>query len=421
MVESIASNSPLCGVSDPERAGAPKPPGFKRRLQARTRPSLAALLCVTLCAAASTVLTGCGKFFAKADGDTGTGTGTGSTTDQLYIANNNANLNTIAGFNLTSGALTATTNSPYLLGQTPSVLALTPTNSLLYVGSVLTGIYVYVVNSDGSLTLGNSGAAVANVGAASIAIDPTGSWLLAFQDQVSGTAPVVSVFAINKTTGVLTTAGSPIALDPGTAGQLVFVPSTTTTNLVYASLGTGGIDALSFNTSSGNLGTLSVHYNTLGNAYSTNGLAVNPAGTFLYAGETGANGVRSFTINANGTLAELASSPSSPGTGGTAVLVDATGGYLYSADTALGTISAFSIGATGALTPLATPTYTAGIGPIAMVEDNTKGYLAVVNDGGTPDLEVFPLDATTGALGTPVTASTGSTDPAQAYAIAGSH
>jgi hypothetical protein len=54
-----------------------------------------------------------------------------------------------------------------------------------------------------------------------------------------------------------------------------------------------------------------------------------------------------------------------------------------------------------------------------MVEDNSKTYLAVVNEGGNPDLELFTIGST-GALTKLTTATTG-TDPTEASSIAATH
>lgn len=65
-------------------------------------------------------------------------------------------------------------------------------------------------------------------------------------------------------------------------------------------------------------------------------LAVDPLGRFLYAVDSGASTVSSFTIAADGTLTATPSSPILLGTGITAAAVDASGRYLYAADPAMG-------------------------------------------------------------------------------------
>ncbi len=377
------------------------------------------------CFAVAVLLAGCGDFFAKSAGTTGSGTGSGSgtntsTSDYLYVANESTTPR-IAGFSLANGALASTPNSPYTPGDLPLALAITPSGSLLYVAGELQGILVYIVNSNGSLSIGNSGAPVFAVSAQALAIDPTGQWLLVVQNQLNGGAPLLSVFSINTSNGLLTQAStaSSIALDGGTASQLTFVPSSTSTHLVYVTLGTDGTDALTFDTATGTLSKLNVRLNPLGNAYADNSLATNPAGNLLFISETGAGAVRGFTVNADGTLTG-AGAPTVVGTGIGSVFVDATGAYLYAADRVANKIHAFSIAATGALTEISGSPYATGATPTAIVEDHSKGYLAVTCQGGSPDLELFPIDSTTGALGTPIQAATAATSPAGASSIVAS-
>ena len=102
-------------------------------------------------------------------------------------------------------------------------------------------------------------------------------------------------------------------------------------------------------------------------------------------------------------------------------MVDATGAFLYVANSAANTISAYTLASTGALTPISGSPFATGAGPTDLAEDNTKGYLGVVCSGGTPDLELFAINATTGALTRALTESTGSVNPAGAYALVASH
>ena len=67
----------------------------------------------------------------------------------------------IAGFGVSSsGALSVLTSSPYNNGVAAQSLAVTPANTFLYAGTT-NGIYGYTINSNGSITVLNSGNAVA--------------------------------------------------------------------------------------------------------------------------------------------------------------------------------------------------------------------------------------------------------------------
>ena len=95
-------------------------------------------------------LTGCDFFVPQTNSGGGTNTG-----DYLYVANGGNSF--FAGFSVNSnGSLSVLNNSPYNNGISAQALAVTPANTFLYAGT-LNGIYEYLINSDGSITVQNSG------------------------------------------------------------------------------------------------------------------------------------------------------------------------------------------------------------------------------------------------------------------------
>ena len=112
----------------------------KMKQEMTNRRRVASVLLVVLLA-----LTGCDGFFVPEHG----GGGGGTTGNYVYIAN--ANTNTVAGFSIASGKLTAISGSPVAVGYSPVALTVTPSDSFLYVAGP-GAIYVYTINSDGSLT-----------------------------------------------------------------------------------------------------------------------------------------------------------------------------------------------------------------------------------------------------------------------------
>ena len=267
----------------------------------------------------------------------------------------------------------------------------------MYVGSVLGAIYLYAINSsNGSLAIQNNGSPVATgVSPATMKIDPSGNWLIAAsfsQTGITGGAPVAFVFQIDPSTGGLTTQNTQIPLDPGSANSIAITPSG---NLVYVSLQTGGVDVLAFNANTGVLAKLNYILRPKVQNGADYGLAIDPAGSYLFAAETGVNALRVLTINASGSLTELSTSPVQTGLGPTAVLVDATGAFVYVANRTDNTVSAFTLSTAGALTPISGSPFATGSAPISLAEDNTKAYIAVACQGGSPDLQVFQLDTTT--------------------------
>lgn len=357
------------------------------------------------------LLTGCGKFFPPLTKTSGGGAGTGTTGDYVYVANSNPNLNTVAGFSLSTGVLANTSGSPYATPLTPSSLAITPNDDFLYVGSMAGAIYVYTVASDGSLSLGNGGTPVfTGSSPAAMEIDPSGKWMV-WLSAFSGEA---NVLAVNSSTGILTNVTtSGVGLASTSASALAITPND---QYVFVALGTGGVETLSFNSSTGALAPANSVLAPKQNLDADLGLAVSPNGQYLYVTETGINAVRVFSVGANGTLSEVSGSPFQTGLGPATVLVDSTGSYVYVANRTGNTISGFTAGTSGALTPITGSPFKTGTTPVALVEDKTKGYIAVVDAGGSPDLQVFAIGTTTpGALVSSATSTTGK-DPTQSIA-----
>jgi len=382
-----------------------------------------------LCSLLLLGLTGC-DFFVPQTG----GGGGGNTGDYLYVGNGNDTF--IAGFGVsTSGALSVLTNSPYNNGVAAQSLAVTPGNSFLYAGTT-NGIYAYAINSDGSITVQNSGTAVAqDVIATAMQVDSTGSYLLAAGISTSLQAQAIGIYQINATTGLLTAlAKSPLVLYTGTTVTATVVAPTgvlitPNNSYVYVSLGTLGVQVLTLG-SGGALSTGSpitfLPPKTTSTSPADYGLASNPSSTFLFVAEIN-TGLREFSIGTNGALNEVSGSPYAAGTGPTGVVLDTTGSYVYVANKGSNNISAFTLtAASGKLTAIAgSPFSSGGQLPVALVNDNSKTYLAVINSGsngssGNNDLQLFKFDTTTDGKLDPVATATTGTDPTNPQSLAAS-
>ena len=105
---------------------------------------------------------------------------------------------------------------PYNNGVAAQSLAVTPANTFLYAGTT-NGIYVYAINTNGSITVQNSGTAVAqDVVATAMQVDSTGGYLLAAGIGTSIGAQAIGIYQIDATTGLLTAlTGSPLPFTPG--------------------------------------------------------------------------------------------------------------------------------------------------------------------------------------------------------------
>jgi 6-phosphogluconolactonase len=372
-------------------------------------------------------LIGCKGFFTSQTTPPVTNAG-----DYLYVANGGDTY--IAGFGVgSSSALSVLNNSPYNNGVAALCLALTPSNAYLYAGTS-NGIYAYAINSDGSLTVQNSGSPVAqDVIATALQVDSTGNYLLAAGIASSTTAQAVGIYQINTSTAALTAlGGSPLALYTGNGSSpTLSVPTgmliTPNNSFVYVSLGTLGVQVLTLG-SGGALSTGSSPAILLPSSKSTSpsdyGLASDPNSHFLFLGELN-TGLRVLSIGTGGALNEISGSPYAVGTGPTGVIVDPTGAYVYVANKGSNNISGFNLNASsGQLTVISgSPFASGGQMPIALATDSSKAYLAVINSGsngssGNNDLQLFTYSSTTpGALTAGSTASTG-TDPTNPQAIA---
>ncbi|WP_221312427.1 lactonase family protein [Granulicella aggregans] len=381
-------------------------------------------------------MTGCSGFFPPLSSGSGSGSGT-TTGNFVYVASSftstssgTSSVYSITGFAIGSAALTAISGATESLLFAPQTLAVTPTNSYLYVaGSGV--IYGYAINATtGALTqvlTATSGQALANANMVSMVVSPDGKWLLGLD--VNQSAVVIDEFGIDTSTGLLTLeAGATQALTSGAtivASNLAISPKG---DYLAASLGTGGLVDFTFATGTG-LVTPAGQLTALTSSSADQAAVFDSTSSTLYVAVSGTNaGVYPYTIGSGGALTQVSGAPFSLGTGDTipgpaSILIDKTGKYLYVGNRTAGSISGFSIATGGVLTALSGSPYVAGTTVTALGYDSTGDYLLSTASGGSPDLEMFSFDATTaGKLDTSTTASTGDpTEPAGAVAIALTH
>ncbi len=373
-------------------------------------------------AAVLPVFTGCGGFFPPISSGAGGGGGAGGATgNRVYVANQSAS--SIGGFTIgTTGTLTAVTNSPVTVGFRPLSMVVTPNNSLLYVGAA-TGVFVFFINSDGSLTTPGTGSQAAGVFATAMAVSPDGQWLIV----LDGTTQQLDVLQINASTGALSSVTSPAtySIRSGTwqPSDVRISPDGT---LIFAALGTAGDAVFTFNTTTG-VATSSQGLSTGDTATGDFGVAVSPNTTYLYIARSGTNGgVAVYSIGPGGALTPVAGTPFAAGGGTFSVALDNTGTYVYAANRTDGTISGYTIvpGATAAalsLTPLNGSPYGSGLGVQALGADSTGKYLLAAAFNGSPDLTTYSFDASVpGRLDLAGSVATG-VDPAGAVALALTH
>lgn len=383
--------------------------------------------------AAASLLAGCKGFWKLPAGSSKGGGGSGASSGIFYVANQATDQ--VAGFSIASGNLSDVSGSPYTLSVQPRSLAIAPSGSFLYVGTLAGGTFLYSIGSGGALTIGNGGQAVSFDLASAMAVDPSGSWLVDASPTQSGG---VQVNAIPITsTGTIDLARSEQSpafnITGASVNGLAISPDG---NYVFVAAGSAGTLVMPFaHGNSSPLGANSaVTIQPLNAQGSDLSVAVDPKDRLFYIGETNVEnsspnpgGLRVFNYNSlGGSLTQAGGSPiASGGLAPAAILPIASGNYVYVANgqgtSKAGDIQGFAITAGGTATA---PTYSvatagssvqAGTQPAGLAEDSQGNYVLAINSGGSPDLIAFTMS--NGALTSAITSKTG-TDPVQASAIA---
>jgi 6-phosphogluconolactonase (cycloisomerase 2 family) len=341
-----------------------------------------------------------------------------SAVSYMYALNENTSAAAVAGLALTTTTDTSTSPSTvtltvkgtpgdnYALNFVPNAMAITPNHSFLYVSSLTGGINIYAINSDYSISLQTAispSPAASGTLPRSMVVDPNGNWLLVLTQSIATTQASIDVFSIDATTGALTLAQSVTVQNAGVSQQIAIAPSetviapnsTTSLGLVAVTLGAGGLETYTFDSTSGAL-TFAGHKASGATLYQDIGLTIDPESKYIFETETVASAVRVFTINTTtGGFTEVAGSPYTVGTGPSAVLVSSDSSHVYVANQSSNNISGFTLGTGGALTAISGSPFATGTTPVGLVEDSTHTYIGAVCQGGNPDVQLFTIDTTT--------------------------
>jgi 6-phosphogluconolactonase len=352
-------------------------------------------------------LIGCSNFFIK---QTSTSTSS-SSADVIYVAN--ATTETVTGFIVGSGSLTAVSGTPLSLGYVPQALVVTIPDTFLYVAGG-NAIYLYAIGTDGVLSA-EGAVTVADV--VSLDVSPDGNWLVG----LDAASQVIDIWQINTSSGALTTEPTASYSVTNAVVSPMMVRFAPDGDYIFAALGTGGDAVFTFDTSTGTAASTQL-LSTGSTTTSDNALAVNSTSSVLYIARSGTgSGVAAYNIGTSGALTAVSGSPFAAGNGPYSVAINTAGTYVYAANRTDGTVSGFTIGTNSVLTALASSPYTAGTLVNGLATDNSGSYLLAIANGGSPDLTMYSYDTTTaGKLDTAQTATTG-TDPTGAIAIAATH
>jgi 6-phosphogluconolactonase (cycloisomerase 2 family) len=317
--------------------------------------------------------------------------------EYAYVMNSD-NTVSVYRINAATGALTQVSGSPFVaVGDCLSIIT-NFAGTFAYVASTSGITSAYRINAaTGSLT----SVAGSPFAAGKFPIDITVNSAGTFAYEANEGDNTVSVYRINAATGALTqVVGSPFALGAGALTSITVNPAGT---FAYVTVDMA-ILAYRINAITGALTPVA------GGQFGSNSIAINSAGTFVYATNPGdeslpagdplaAGSVSVYRINATtGALTEVAGSPFAAGRTPTSVTVNASGTFVYVANIGDQTISVYRINATtGALTPVAGSPFYVWRQPQS-VNVNLAGtfvYMANTNDDS---ILVYRINATTGAL-----------------------
>lgn len=388
--------------------------------QAAARGFAALGLCATF------MLAGCNNFFVcqgKASCPS-TGGSTGSTTDFAYVSNSPTGSTYVAAYDLTSGALTSISGSPFNLGIHPVALNITPGNQFLYAASLPgdnnPGIYLFNIASDGALSAASNNPQISD-DVSSMAISPNGGYLFA----VSTTGTSMNEYQINSSTGALSLAlqisipistcsllGTPVSqtcsVTVSPSGQFVVVALGTAGDAIFPYSNSSGITSTSFtliqsgSTQASPSGDFSVVLDNNNYAYiaRTTALAV-----YAINSSTGEPTQQSTAAYSNTAVPR-------------SVVLNSSQDYVFTANEGTSTISSYNIQSNGALTQATGSPFTGPTNVSAIGVDNSGKYMLAAGYNSTNGVQLFSISS--GTLSLLTSAATG-TSTAYPVVLAMSH
>lgn len=371
------------------------------------------------------LLSGCHNFFVCQKASCPATGSTTSTSDFAYVSNSSTGTTYVNEYDLSSGALTAISGSPFNLGFVPVALNISPNNAFLYAatlpGASNPGIYLFTIASDGSLTVANSGNVLISNAVSSMAISPDGNYLFA----LGSTGTVMTEYQANTSTGALSLVATFVL--PGTSCTLAGTPVSQTCSVavspsgqfVVASLGTAGDAIFPYTSTSG---ITSAGYSLIPSGTTT----ASPTGDFsialddnnyAYIARTSALAVYSINSSAAATLQSTASYPSTDLP--RSVVLNASQNYVFTANEGASTISSYGIGSTGGLTAASGSPFTGPTNVSALGVDTTGDYMLAAGYNSSTGIQLFSLTSS-GTLSLVASAASG-TSTAYPVVLAMSH
>ena len=290
----------------------------------------------------------------------------------------------------------------------PRSIAIDPTGKFAYVAgtacptNVFGYVSTYAVNATtGTLTSIGPPVPTQDEGAISVAVDPAGKFAYVANWGEGDTAGSLSTYNIDATTGALTsiaTIQAPCGLGPGSCAPWSVAVDPSGKFAYVANEGGFAPTSISMYVIDATTG-IATSIGTIATAGRAISVAVDRSGKFAYVanksdpGSTGS--VSTYTINTTtGALTSIGLIAA--GTDPVSVTVDPTSKFVYVANSGSNNVSMYTInGTTGVLTP--TGTIAAALAPTSIAIHPSGGFAYVTNSGSNT-VSIYSIDAATGAL-----------------------
>src|SRR5229473_5842937 len=230
-----------------------------------------------------------------------------------FVANGVSNNVSAYMVNATTGALAEVAGSPYAAGMEPAWLTVDPSGKFLYVSAELSNdVTTYGIDATSGV-LTNLRTVRARPGARAIAVSRGSAavtYTPTFAYVANQNSNSVSMYAINATTGALTSTGTvaagtqPVSVAVAPSGRLAYVANLCGS---VSCSGNGNVSAYTIDGSTGALNTVPGSAFAAGS--SPRSVAVDPSGRFAYAANSGSSDVSAYTIDSTtGALTSVAGS-----------------------------------------------------------------------------------------------------------------
>jgi len=316
-----------------------------------------------------------------------------------YVTNIGSNDLSAYAINGTTGALTPLGGSPYPTGTSPTSFIFDVTSRFMYVSSSLPPApTLQAFGVDGTTGLLSAvGTPLVVIPSPSLVTEPSGKFLYVGSTGSS----TIAGYNINQTTGVLTPfAGTPVVTTGVQPRFLVSTlpsatPVTVTPKYFYIAndggAANGNVSPYAINATTGVLTSAGGSALT---RVTPRGIATTRDGKFVYVVNEGSNSISAFATN-NGVLTEIAGSPFPTAALPHYIGVDAGGRFAYVANDT--SISTYTIdGTTGALTSIGAPIASGTYPETIAIDHNARCAFAPNNGDNT--LAAFSIDSSSGAL-----------------------